>query len=58
MRFVSVALAFPLTLSFVCGVAGAGAPAGLPDGLADLWEGGDRCGEPTAEQWELTFEMS
>jgi RHS repeat-associated protein len=33
-------------------------PAAVPAGLEDLWEGGVRCGDPTEEQWALTFAMA
>ncbi len=32
-------------------------PKALPGGLEELWQGGDRCGEPTLEQWVLTLAM-
>lgn len=58
MRVLMAAFIVLLTLSFAATAGGdTGAPTALPAELADLWEGGDRCGDPTVEQWVLTFEM-
>jgi RHS repeat-associated protein len=52
-RFVPILLALCLPGA----VAAAQTPVAFPAGLEELWEGGDRCGEPRAEQWAWTFGM-
>ncbi len=57
MTVVRMALALLLAVMTAGGAVADQVPTILPSGLEELWEGSDRCGEPTAEQWVLTLEM-
>lgn len=57
MSYAQVALALILLFLFASGAGADQLLPPLPSALAKLWEGGDRCGEPTPEQWALTLDL-
>ncbi len=58
MTFVRMTLVLLIAVMTASGaMAGDHVPTVLPSGLEELWQGGVRCDEPTAEQWILTLQI-